>query len=241
MKVQEILSPSFASVRKAACTSLVAQCRADSFDFFSPALNAGLLTAEQMASACRRYLLGRSKSGRCIFWLIDEQGHVRDGRLADTWVSQLLKAREPQLLSDWHTTHCLFGLQVLSTSNDSLPVCVVESAASAVMLSELFPDQVWLATVCPDNATVDRFTVLRGYTVSIIPHTDTTMSNYISWLELADTLRRTYHLDIHCNPILEDNATAEQKQRNIDLLDFYLESVQKASLFTSNSAPFHSE
>ena len=33
MKVQKILTPSFASVRKASCTSLVAQCRADSFVF----------------------------------------------------------------------------------------------------------------------------------------------------------------------------------------------------------------
>ncbi len=33
MKVQEILSPSFAAVSKSPCTSLVAQCRADSFIF----------------------------------------------------------------------------------------------------------------------------------------------------------------------------------------------------------------
>ena len=34
-----------------------------------------------MAHAAERYRLGKSKKGKPIFWMIDERGIVRDGRI----------------------------------------------------------------------------------------------------------------------------------------------------------------
>ena len=43
-------------------------------DFCYTAVESGWLTAEQMTHAAMHYKLGRSRSGRTIFWMIDEWG-----------------------------------------------------------------------------------------------------------------------------------------------------------------------
>ena len=102
---------------------------------------------------------------------------------------------------------------------------MVESEASAVILSELFPESIWMAYAYPANMTVDLLEPLQGCSVSIYPQTDPHMEIYLSFLDFADTLRRVYpSIDISIERILEDNATDEQKQRNIDLVDFLFES-----------------
>ena len=104
-------------------------------------------------------------------------------------------------------------------------ISVVESEASAVILSELFPESIWMAYAYPANMTVDLLEPLQGCTVTIYPQTDPDMEIYLSFFDFADTVRRIYpSIDISIERILEDNATEEQKQRNIDLVDFLFES-----------------
>ena len=205
-------------------------CRADDFGFFRPALDRGLLTTRQMQHACQRYRLGKSKSGRPIFWMIDELGRLQDGHLGDDWVSRLLMIREPALRRYWRVEFCLFGLHLLAepTSAESgsgclRPVAIVRREASAVILSELFPEQLWLATAATTCFTFDLLAPLQGRTVVLYPETDETMESYLCWVEIADMARRTYQLDITCSTLLEDHATPEQKARGIDLLDFLLD------------------
>ena len=130
MKLKDILTPSFRMLRQELGLPKpgkpVVQVSADS-DFCREVVARGWLTEEQMAHAAERYRLGRSRSGRCIFWMIDEIGRVYDGfetyplplpewrgvyssegRRIE-WVSAMLKAREPELLREWHTEHCLLG------------------------------------------------------------------------------------------------------------------------------------
>ena len=269
MKLKDILTPSFWKPREA--FSIVEQSRSDDSDFCREVVARGILSEEQMAHAAERYRLGRSKSGRCIFWMIDEQGIVRDGRIGDSWVSVMLKAREPRLLRFWHPEHCLFGQHLLGHTNlterrvqghtdltdltdlaahrDSSDkknicgiseicvtdknkccvtkktICVVENGRSAVILSALFPEQLWLATMYPANFTVDLLRPLQGQRVVLFPHTDLTAENYTCWLEIADMARRTFHLDITVDDYLEQHATDEQKAAEIDI----------AEMITSNS------
>ena len=237
MKISSILTPSFKSVRKE--RGPIVQPTDDS-DFCHEVVEKGWLTVEQMRRAAQRYRLGRSRSGRTIFWMIDEQQRVRDGRIGDSWVSAMLKQREPELLKDWHTEHSLFGLHLLSetqiSSNhpqissfvktvvENHPVCIVEKERSAVVLSELFPKYVWLAVSYLQNFTIDRFEPLIGHRITLFPATDSMMNTYVSWLEIAEQARRAYQLDITVSTLLEDNATSEQKMRSIDLAEFVLNS-----------------
>ena len=219
MKLKDILSPSFRDYRKPSKPMITV---ATDSDFCLETVDSGILTSQQMAHAAERYLLGKSISGRCIFWMIDEWSIVRDGRIGDSWVSLMLKAREPRFLSSWYARHCLFGLHLLDSACEGA-VCIVESEKSAVILSELYPDNIWLATMYPTNFTIRLLEPLCGHQVMLYPHTDETMSNYLCWLEIADMARRDMHLDINCSSILEDHATAEQKQRKIDLVEFLYE------------------
>ena len=266
MKLKDILSPSFTDYLKP--IKPMVEVEWDS-DLCQEVVCKGWLSEEQIRHAAARYRLGKSKSGKTIYWMIDEMNRVRDGHLGDTWVSSLLKARESQFLQWWHPRHCLFGLHLLcpaesaekadleapanrgtaimqgdknlsavsaisSTKDRSVAlqsarpqkiISVVESEASAVILSELFPESIWMAYAYPANMTVDLLEPLQGCTVTIYPQTDPDMEIYLSFFDFADTVRRIYpSIDITIERILEDNATEEQKQRNIDLVDFLFES-----------------
>ena len=232
---------------------MVEACRADDFDFFEPFIAAGKLTVEQMHHATRRYHLGKSKSGKAIFWMIDDMIQPLDAHIGSTWISSLLKAREP-LLDSWQVQHCLFGLHLVNHGdcpNDSsaakirgtvpcdspgssraeLPLSIVESEASAVVLSELFPESIWLAYATTSHLLPDLFAPLEGQTVTIYPRTDPTQSTFLFFEDLVDQTLRHYDLDLHVDTTLEDHATEDQKERCIDILDFI-----KEPLFDPNSA-----
>lgn len=231
---------------------MVEACRADNFDFFEPFIAAGKVTVEQMRHAAERYYLGKTKSGKDIFWMIDDMLQPLDGHTGATWISKLLKVREP-LLEYWHVQHCLFGLHllchtdstdftdtccgrsnfaeqnqsVLSVSSvcDYKNICVVESEASAVVLSELFPESIWMAYATTSHLVPDLFAPLEGRRVTIYPRTDPTMSTFLFFEDLIDQTHRLYDLDLHVDTTLEDYATEDQKERSIDILDFIKEPL----------------
>jgi len=271
MKLNDILSPTIRDFRRPLAPMTAAT--ADS-DFCHEAVDRGWLTAQQMRHAAQRYRLGRSRSGRTIFWMTDELGQVLDGHIGNGWASRMLRAREPRLLRDWHTEHCLFGLHLLATDRamratdctdwngqgmiatdgtdwsgqgmratdgtdwngqgmratdrtdwngqGMRAVAVVELERTAVVLSEIYPDCLWMATTT-ECFSIDRLEPLQGRRVVVFPSTDETMSNYVFWLEMTELAQRTYKLDIGVSDVLEKNATGEQKQRGIDLVDFLFE------------------
>ena len=188
-------------------------------DFCHTTVESGWLTTEQMTHAAMHYRLGRSRSGKTIFWMIDEWGKVRDGRIGDAWASVMLRQRAPDLLKGIPTTHCLFGQHLLLQEPDK-EVCIVESERSAVVLSEVIPECIWLATMYPMNLNVTSFEPLQGRSVMLYPKTDPVGDHYLAWLELADQARRLYDIQVGVNDLLEEKATPKQKEQCIDLVDF---------------------
>lgn len=88
MKLKDILSPSFRTFRKPRRPMVVVD---SSSDWCRKMVSDGLLTEAQMQHACERYRLGKSRSGKTIFWMLDELGRVLDGHLGDEWVTCLLR------------------------------------------------------------------------------------------------------------------------------------------------------
>ena len=218
---------------------MISACCADDFDFFQPFIAAGKLTVEQMHHAAQRYHLGKTKSGQPMYWIIDDMLQPLDAHIGqDAWISQLLKKREP-LLQYWQVNHCLFGLHLLGLadcadiadyefSNSQIldkPICIVECESSAVVLSELFPDSIWMAYCTVPHLDIQLFEPLQGRTVTIYPCTDPCMSNILFFEELCDSVRKHYDITLSVDRTLEDHATDAQKSRHIDLLDFLLESL----------------
>ena len=203
--------------------SWVVQTRSDNSDVCHEMLTTFGFTKDQMHRAAERYHLGRSKSGQTIYWMIDDMGRCFDGRLGDSWVSTMLKARYPTAAPYLRVQHCLFGLHQLGEVSGKRPIGLVESERSAVILSELYPKLLWMAYSYGPNFTVDKFEPLQGHKVTLYPLTDPYMDNYLYCIDLADRARNLYDLDISVSHFLEDNASPDQKKRYIDLLDFILD------------------
>ena len=83
------------------------------------------LSQDQMLRAAQQYKLGKSKDGGVIFWEIDEQQKVRDGKImfyqddchrdhsrTPDWVSYRLKSHYGYE-GDVPIERCLFGLHLL--------------------------------------------------------------------------------------------------------------------------------
>ena len=156
--------------------------------------------------------------------MIDDMLQPLDAHIGANWISEMLKKREP-MLEYWQVQHCLFGLHLTSAINHQpSSICIVENEASAVVLSELFPESIWMAYATIGHLTPDLFAPLEGQTVILYPRTDSTLSTYLFFSDLIDQTLRFYVLDLSVATTLEDYATAEQKEREIDLVDFLLEN-----------------
>ena len=88
--------------------------RADDSDFCQEILSQGWLSEAQLHRAAHRYRLGKSRSGKCIFWMINEIGQTVDGHIGSGWVSTMLKQRYPECSRYIRPEHCLFGLHLAS-------------------------------------------------------------------------------------------------------------------------------
>ena len=246
--------------------SLVSRSISVTSEFCQAVVSSGYLTELQMRHAAKRYCLGASRNGSVIFWEIDEQLRVHNGKFmhyqsdchrdklrTPTWAIAEMK-KTGTLPSDFENPHCLFGLHLLTSTNISVcqdksvssvtsqrhtllvresvcpkNVCVVESEKSAVILSELFPDYVWLSCGGLQMFKPELLAPLVNHKVMVFPDTDETGATYKAWQDIVQQASKHYsfHYPIRISPILEVHASAEQKRRKIDLIDLLFESVVK--------------
>jgi len=210
--------------------------------FCDAVVRAGYLSYEQMFSAACRYCIGASKLGGVIFWQIDHEGRVHDGKVMyylpdchrnkdksahPTWVSALLAKRNGNPKGT--SSHCLFGLHQLTSDIIHQPsnIAIVEAEKTAFILSELYPEYIWLASGGLSEVQPEKFRPLRGRRVVMFPDTDPGGIAFRCWNNAArEVMRSVFWEDsppIRVSPLLELKATAAQKHRKIDILDFLFE------------------
>ena len=229
----------------------VSRCRSNSSTFVQSLISTKILTQEQAERAADLYRLGAMKDGSVIYWQIDEQGRVRDGKImlygADChrlkdhgaqWMGWMMRYKlrgadgKFLLPQDWQSTQCLFGQQLLSSKEkgegkSEKLICVVEAEKTAVILSQLQPDKLWLATGGESQLTLDKLAALKGHKIILFPDTDPDGKTFINWQNIANEARRQLGLNISVSDLLEDFASPDQKQRKIDIADFLLESREE--------------
>lgn len=228
--------------------SMVQESMSINSQFCRAVVNSGYLTFDQMLNATYRYRLGASKNGGVIFWELDNKGWPHDGKIMyyrpdchrvkntnPTWVSYLLAKRAGQKKGEYTTSHCFFGLHLIQgvqecrsgRSSDITPIAVVEAEKTAVILSEHYPQYIWLAAGGKGQIQIDKFRPLRGRKVILFPDTDPDGSTFKNWSDKAKEVMDSIFWEdsppIRVSPILEQHATAEQKARKIDLVDFLFE------------------
>jgi hypothetical protein len=328
MKLSEILTPSFRSIGK--MLGMVIEVFDGRLVIYKPmwskALSSestfcramvvnGFLTQQQMEHTTRQYRLGATKTGRVIFWQINEHEEIYEGKVMSylpdghrdkrhnpTWGGHLLSVRH-----GWgrlSPRHCFFGLHLLCLTDlteqgddlchtdltdlteqgddlchtdltdltdteseakaakepkaqksvrsvrsvcdnksvrsacvkksacNTRTICVVEAEKSAVILSEHFPQYLWLASGGLFEMQADKFRPLSGRRVILFPDTDVEGKAFKYWSDMAQlVMRQPFWEDsppIYVSPILEQQATTEQKERKIDLVDFLFEGVGRS-------------
>jgi len=207
-------------------------------EFCKSVVSAGYLTDAQLSSAVSRYRLGATKDGGVIFWEIDAQQQVHTGKImyyqsdchrdkshTPTWVHSLMKS---QLPANYELQHCLFGLHLLTSDLSHQPsaVCIVESEKTAVIMSEIIPEFLWLSCGGLQMFKPELLAPLVNHKVVVFPDTDETGEAYKQWLTVLQQATKLYPFKhpLRISRLLEDHATVSQKQRKIDILDFLFEN-----------------
>lgn len=133
--------------------------------------------------------------GKVIWWQVDRDGVVRTGKVMKylanghrdktdaftvTWAHRYAKLKHN--FKGEELKQCLFGEHLLARYPDK-PVALVESEKTAVVMSRIFPDTLWLATGGSQGIKSDeRLAPLRGRKVLLIPDN----GQYWNWKRAAD-------------------------------------------------------
>ena len=187
--------------------------------------------------------LGQIYDGKIMHYRPD--GH-RDHDRKPYGVSSALKRHylkdDPQLAAEIPSQHCLFGTHLLtidhsaaqkeadannvqcSMVNGQSAIAVVEAEKTAVILSEVYPEYLWLAAGGLNELTGVKLFPLRGRRIILFPDTDTDGQAYATWYKVMQEAQQLLGQTIHLSPLLEQKATPDQKRRKIDLVDLLLEN-----------------
>ena len=213
--------------------------------FHRSVVASGLLTAEELQAASEIFHLGTTKDKRVVYWQIDAEGRVRDGKLMaydehchrvkpsdhDTQSSVSWAGYEftkcGLLDKNWEATHCLFGLHQLNSRPDDT-VCIVEAEKTAVICSQKFKDCIWMAAGGMEQLSLDKLRPLVGRQVIIYPDTDPEGEAFRKWYEITWRAMSELEMEIAICDVLEKNATPEQKEAKIDLVDFIEKDILNA-------------
>ena len=189
-----------------------------------------------MQSAASRYRLGATKEGGVIFWEIDAQNRVHTGKImyyqsdchrdkthTPTWVHALIKEELPQ---DYELQHCLFGLHLINTGAVKPPhIAIVESEKTAVIMSEIIPEFIWLSCGGLQMFKPELLFPLTDHKVILFPDTDESGEAFTIWTQIAQQANKLYPFKhpLRISNLLEFAASLDQKQRKIDIVDFLFE------------------
>ena len=157
---------------------------------------------EQVAEVLARYRTGSTRDGRIIYWQIDYRGQVRAGKVMAydpdghrrkegngnvRWVHSIkiggIKFDEmlaPQCLFGEHLAPLLSpqGGKTPTAMSAPLPLgggwegALVESEKTALIMSLVCPDKVWLATGGKANFKEQMLWPLLGHEVAVYPDAD---------------------------------------------------------------------
>ena len=202
---------------------------------------------EQVAEVLARYRTGSSRDGRIIYWQIDEHGQVRagkvmaydldghrkkDGKGNVCWVHSMkidgIRFNElvvPQCLFGEHLASLLSPQGGKTAMSEYSPLgeiegaAIVESEKTALIMSLVCPDKVWLATGGKANFKESMLAPLIGLEVTVYPDADALHDWYTRAVEMNRTLGTHLHIPTGYYNLMDHD---EARREGWDLADILL-------------------
>lgn len=196
----------------------------------------GVIGKEETTRVFQLYRVGTGKKwgGCAVFWQTDINGNVRAGKLMGydnsghrikeplnyvTWAHSELS------LPNFHLVQCLFGEHLLRNS-PTATVAMVESEKTAVFMSHFMPDLLWLATGGKDGCfNPDAVRVLQGRKVILFPD----LNAERKW-QMKSEMLKPICSQVIISDVIERIATTEQREKSLDIADFYLMQPTKRQI-----------
>lgn len=179
--------------------------------------------------AVKDYLIGTTKSGKTIFWQVDQHRRIRTGKIIayDAGTGKRLKSVQPnwihaelkksgRLKDDFNLRQCFFGEHLL-TGEKGKTAAIVEAEKTAVIASVCFSEYVWLAAGAKQNLNAEKLSRLQTEKIILYPDAD----GYEKWREMARNAR-LLGCAVEVSNLLENHATNEQKAEGYDLADYLI-------------------
>ena len=202
---------------------------------------------DTVAAALKRYRVGGTPDGATLWWQIDTHGRVHTGKAMQynpltghrvkeqgfpvNWAHRMRLYGEP---SELVVPQCLFGehlapllspqggktaMPEYSPLGEIEGAAIVESEKTALILSLVKPDTVWLATGGKANLKASMLAPLIGLEVAVYPDADALSDWYARIVEMNRTLGTRLHIPTWYYNLMDH---PEAIARGLDLADILL-------------------
>ena len=188
----------------------------------------------------RDYRLGlyidRYHNEYTIFWSIDEDGHVHNGKVQRYCTDPTLPAfahsdkackaywltHEPilsRITPEGYRLDCggLYGIHLLKTRPQTDEVIIVESPKNAIMGAAAFPDYIWLAAGNKNALTPAALRILNGRIGKIYPDRDA----ITEWQQQRDRIKELHGFEVRT--FCEDHAPMGNSK--FDIADYIVNEI----------------
>ena len=171
-----------------------------------------------------------------IFWQIDENKHIVNAKRIHYKADGHRDKQVPPMLMYPDNPQCLFGLHNLKSADPKQPVAIVESEKSALIMSMVMPQYLWMACGSLNNFNEDMLKPLQGRKIVAFPDVDIkrdkASGHSVSaalWEKTARQLsNKGWNITVDLS--LEKKVNASQRIDKIDVADAALEKAKNRHL-----------
>lgn len=186
---------------------------------------AHIFNSDQLIDVLYKFAIGICNhwQGATIFWQIDNHFRVRTGKLMlyDKNTGKRVKDPYPHIqwmhkilgIKNFSLEQCLFGLHQVIDLKGNEVINLVESEKTAVIMSLLYPNYVWMATGSKNGFKEKMLDPIKKFKLNAFPD----KTEYDIWNQKADHLNIA-GFDIKCSDLLEKINLDE----GADLVDYLL-------------------
>lgn len=179
---------------------------------------------------CQAYCVGNSSlwTGANVFWQMDSNLNIRHGQITlyhhdrfnrkkyNNSVQEKLK--EKQLIKGIFKLVQSFNGEHLVKYNPDLPIAIVESVKTAIIMTMYLPDFLWIAASGAYGLNISKFEALKGREITLFPD----LNKFELWSKKAAEIGRSLGLKINVSDYLEKNTDPVDISEGYDLADYVL-------------------